>query len=398
MNHVIAQVPSSAPAKGGEELVYAAIPRFVLYFLRLGAAGFGGPIALVGHMQRDLVEKRRWVSRQDYVEGLAFSQLCPGPLAAQLAIYLGWVRAGIAGATLAGVAFVLPSFIMVLALSALYIGFGGLPWMQGAFYGIGAAVIAVIGRSAVRLMKLVLGRDWLLWSIFVISFGITVWTESELLLLFVVCGFASLMIRARPRLIGGTHVFAVAPCLSWLITGIRGPASPDTLWKICWYFAEAGAFVFGSGLAIIPFLHAGVVQQFQWLDDRQFLDAVAVAMITPGPVVITAGFVGYLAAGPVGATVAAISVFLPPYLLVVLLAPYYRAFAQNRQIKAFVAGVTAATTGAIAAATVILGKHAIVDLPTALIAAATIVALIWARKIPEPLVILAAGAVGLFLK
>jgi chromate transporter len=287
---------------------------------------------------------------------------------------------------------------MVLALSALYVRFGGLSWMQGVFYGIGAAVIAIIGRSAWKLVHLVIARDWFLWGIFAVSFAVTLWSESEIIWLFIACGVVGMIVSAVPWSRDKSKVLVVAPGLSWLLVGTHGVASQDTLWKICWYFTEAGLFVFGSGLAIIPFLHGGVVQEFQWLDERQFLDAIAVAMITPGPVVITAGFVGYLAAGPVGATLAAICVFLPPYLFVVLLAPFYRRFAQNRQIKAFVAGVTAATTGAIAGAAVLLGKQAIVDGPSAFIALGALTALLCVKKVPEPLVILAAGAVGLILR
>src|SRR5215472_15140690 len=140
----------------------------LLYFLRLGSVGFGGPIVLAGYMQRDLVDDRGWISREDYLEGLAFSQLSPGPLAAQLAIYLGWVAGGRIGATLAGIAFVLPSFLMVLVLAALYVHFGSLAWIQGAFYGIGAAVIAIIVRSAIKLVRTTVGKDWLLWIIFAV--------------------------------------------------------------------------------------------------------------------------------------------------------------------------------------------------------------------------------------
>src|SRR5712664_3810951 len=150
------------------ELTRVPLPKFVGYFLWLGTVGFGGPIALAGHMQQDLVEERRWISKQDYLEGLALAQLAPGPLAAQLAIYLGYVRDGIVGATAVAVAFVLPSFLMVLALSAAYVRYGGLRWMQAIFYGIGASVIAIIARSAYKLTKLTLGRDKLLWGIFVV--------------------------------------------------------------------------------------------------------------------------------------------------------------------------------------------------------------------------------------
>jgi chromate transporter len=367
------------------------------YFLRLGTFGFGGPIALAGYMQRELVERRRWVSKQDYVEGLAFAQLCPGPLAAQLAMYLGWVRGGFAGATLVSLAFIGPSFLMVLVLAALYLHFGGMSWVQGAFYGIGAAVIAILARSAYKLVRLTVGQDWLLWVIFGLAAAVTALTESEVVWVFLVGGVATLLVRAPPRFRRRSAQAGLAPGLAWLLTGSQGVSGAATLWTLFLYFAEAGLFVFGSGLAVVPFLHQGVVERFAWLDERQFMDAVAVAMITPGPVVITAGFIGYLVAGPVGATLATVGVFLPPYLLVILLAPYYRRFAQNRQVKAFVQGVTAAATGAIAGSAYILGRHAIQDLPAALIALAALGLLLAGKKVPEPLVILAAGAVGLGL-
>jgi chromate transporter len=366
------------------------------YFVRLGTLGFGGPIALAGYMQRDLVERRRWISKQDYVEGLALAQLAPGPLAAQLAIYLGWVRAGTLGATLVSVAFVMPSFLMVLGLSAFYVRFDGLPWMQGVFYGIGAAVIAIIGRSAYKLVRMTLGNDWFLWALFVLSAVVTAWTESEVVWLFLLSGVLALVVKVRPRLTGRASALVLVP--SWLITGLADPASVGTLWRIAAYFAEAGAFVFGSGLAIVPFLYGGVVGQFHWLTERQFLDAVAVAMITPGPVVITVAFIGYLVAGPVGATLAAIGVFLPCYLFVIIPAQYFRRSAQNPKVKAFVGGVTAAATGAIAGAAFVLGRRAIVDVPTVVIGSVTLLALVYVRRIPEPVVILAAGVVGLLLK
>ena len=377
-------------------MVPNTLREFLTYFVRLGTFGFGGPIALAGYMQRDLVEQRKWISKQDYVEGLALAQLAPGPLAAQLAIYLGWVRGGTLGATLVSAAFVLPSFIMVLALSAVYVRFGGLPWMQGVFYGIGAAVIAIIGRSAYKLVRMTLGKDGLLWALFVLSAVVTAWTETEVVWLFVLSGVVALMVKARPRFSGRITVLAIAP--TWLIAGLAGPANVGTLWKIALYFAEAGAFVFGSGLAIVPFLYGGVVGQFHWLTERQFLDAVAVAMITPGPVVITVAFIGYLVGGPVGATLAAIGVFLPCYLFVIIPARYFRRSAQNPKVKAFVDGVTAAATGAIAGAAFVLGRRAIVDVPTVLIGFVTLLALVYVRKIPEPVVILAAGVVGLLMK
>jgi chromate transporter len=282
---------------------------------------------------------------------------------------------------------------MVLALSALYVRFGGLGWMRAAFYGVGAAVIAIIGRSAAKLAGLTLGKDRLLWAVGGVNAFVTAWMESELLPLFFVSGAALVLVRAPPKL-GRAAPLWLPPAL---LTGLHGPATPDTLRQLAWYFTEAGAVVFGSGLAIVPFLRGGVVERFHWLTDRQFLDAIAVAMITPGPVVITVAFIGYLVAGPLGATAAAIGVFLPCYLLVILPAPYYRRFARNPQLKAFVAGVTAAATGAIAGAAFVLGRRAIVDAPTALIALATLAALLKLRRLPEPMLILAAGSIGMLL-
>jgi chromate transporter len=369
---------------------------FLLYFLRLGTLGFGGPIALAGYMQKDLVEERKWVSPQDYVEGLAFSQLSPGPLAAQLAMYLGWVRAGSLGATLTGVAFVLPSFLMVMVLAALYVHYGTLPWIQGVFYGIAAAVIAIIARSAYKLVRSTLKKDWLLWTLFAALAITTAWTESEIVWLFILCGFISMLIKVPPRW-GRSRLSASAFLgLGKLVMGAMGPASAATVGTLFLFFLKAGAFVFGSGLAIVPFLYGGVVGKFHWLTERQFVDAVAVAMITPGPVVITAGFVGYLVAGAIGALLAALAVFVPPYLIVIAGAPYYRRFSKNLKVKAFVQGVTAAAVGAIAGAAFILGRRSLIDLPTFAIAVLTF-ALLTFKKIPEPILILAAGAAGLLL-
>ena len=375
----------------------SSLREYLLYFLRLGAFGFGGPIALAGHMQKDLVEKRQWVSSQDYIEGLAFSQLSPGPLAAQLAMYLGWVRGGSFGATLTGTVFVLPSFLMVLVLAALYVHFGRLNWIQGIFYGIGAAVIAIIVQSAYKLIRATVGKDLLLWVLFSTLAFTTAWTESEIVWLFVPSGIIAIFVKAPPRFHPDSAKMASFIGIGWLFTGVHGLATVGTIWTLFQFFAKAGAFVFGSGLAIVPFLYGGVVGQFHWLTERQFLDAVAVAMITPGPVVIAASFIGYLVAGPVGATLAALAVFAPPYLIVIIGAPYYHRFAQNRQVKAFVQGVTAAAVGAIAGAAFILGRRALVDFPTVLIALVTLVLLRGAKKIPEPLLILAAGIAGLLL-
>jgi chromate transporter len=374
-----------------------SVKELVRYFAWLGATGFGGPIALVGFMQRDLVERRGWFSVEEYRDGLALAQLAPGPLAAQLAMYLGWTRAGALGAALVGVAFVMPSFLMVLGLAIGYVHFGGLPWMRGAFYGVGAAVIALIARSAVKLTRLTLGVDVLLWALFAVTAVVTAWTEAEVIWVFVASGAVAL--AARTGVLAGRRSLGLGLVVPpSLFAGLAGPATKETLWRIAWYFAEAGAFVFGSGLAIVPFLHGGVVQEFAWLNERQFLDAVAVAMITPGPVVITVAFIGYLVAGLAGATVAALATFLPCYLFTVVPAPHFKRWSRNQAIRAFVSGVTAAATGAIAGAAFVLGRRAITDATTLVIAVAALATAWLFKRVPEPALILLAGVLGALLK
>ena len=379
---------SSAAAAPREE---PTLRRLAFYFLGLGTWGFGGPVVLVERMRRDLIEERGWFAEGDYKEGLALAQLAPGPLAAQLAIYLGWVRAGLVGATIVGGAFVAPSFVMVLVLSVLYVRFGGLTWMQGAFYGVGAAVIAVIGTSAWRLVRKTVGRDALLWGIVAVNAVVTVWTERELLSLIAGSGVLALAVRIRRR--PAMQTLAVVPA-AWL-TGLHGTAAPDMLGVLLIYFAKAGALVFGSGLAIVPFLHGGVVRDMHWLTERQFLDAVAVSMITPGPVVITVAFIGYLMAGPLGAIAAAIGVFLPAYLIVVAVAPSFRRIARNTALRAVVDGVTAAATGAIAGAVIVLGRRAITDWSTLALFLVALVLVLRVRRVPEPVLLLAAAAIGI---
>jgi chromate transporter len=370
--------------------------RFYLYFLRLGAFGFGGPIALAGFMQRDLVEERRWISREDYMDGLALSQLAPGPLAAQLAIYLGYVRGGTLGATVVAVLFVLPSFLMVWGISAAYVRFGGLPWMQAVFYGVGAAVIGIIARSAFKLTRLTLGSSVVLWIIGAVMALTTAWAEREIAWLFVLAGFVAVALAA-PRFKSRPPTGSSTPVLFALAVPSATTQAAVSLPTIFWFFVKAGAFVFGSGLAIVPFLYGEVVQTNHWLTDRQFLDAVAVAMITPGPVVITVAFIGYLMAGVAGMTVAAVGVFLPVYLLVVIPAPYFRRHRSQPTVKAFVDGVSAAATGAIAGAAYVLGTRALTDVVTIAVAVTTFVVLSkW--KISELWVIAAAALMGVLLR
>jgi chromate transporter len=371
------------------------LKELVLYFLKLGTIGFGGPVALVGYMNRDLVEQKKWITEDDYKEGLALSQLAPGPLAAQLSIYLGYVHYRILGATLAGIAFVLPSFIMVVALGWAYVHFGGLPWMQAVFYGVGAAVIGIISISSYKLTKKSLGKDYWLWSIFIVLAAFTFYYESENLWLILAAGVLIWFVKAPPKFRSDVKASVFLPFLLQVPSQVT---TTSKLLKIAWFFTKAGAFVFGSGLAIVPFLYGGVVKDYQWLSEQQFLDAVAVAMITPGPVVITVGFIGYLVGGLPGATVAALATFIPCYLFTILPAPYFKKYGKHPAIKAFVDGVTAAAIGAIAGSVIVLAKRQFTDVIAILIAVATAFALFRFKKIQEPYIIIVAAGIGLLLK
>ena len=374
------------------------------YFLYLGAFGFGGPVALVGFMHRDLVEKRACITEDTYKLSLALAQIMPGPLAAQVAIAIGYFEAGVAGATLGGIAFVLPSFLMVVGISLVYIAYGGLWWMQALFYAIGATVIAIIAIAAYKLARSTNKRDPLLWGIFVVLTAVTLWAQAELAESFILAGVVVLLVRAWPgwkhgilMAMGGVAMgLAIWLLEAWLRQSGTAANSGSVLVQILLFFIKAGAFVFGSGLAIIPFLQQGVVQQFGWLNDHQFLDAVAVAMITPGPVVITVAFIGFLVAGIGGAIMASIGIFLPVYIFTIVPAPWFKRHRDNPQLKSFVDGATAAATGAITGAVLVLTTRAIIDWPTAAIAL-TSLAVLWRYKIPEPIIVSIAGLVGLVL-
>jgi chromate transporter len=351
---------------------------FLRYFLGLGTWGFGGPIASVGYMQRDLVERRQWLSRQDFLDGVALGQTMPGPLAAQVVMWLGFLRGRAWGALSAALVFIAPSFVLVLTVAVLYVRFQGLPVVQSLFSGIAPAVMAIIAVAAYRLARLTNRRDWRLWTISVVLLVVTAGTGAEIALLFIAAGLLMLAVDAPP---------------AWL----RRPRQPTALSvtpALAWFFAKAGALIFGSGLAIVPFLHDGVVQQHHWLTDAQFLDAVAMGLITPGPVVITATFIGYLAAGWSGAVVATVAIFTPIFIGVVVPGTWFIRHRGNPQIQAFVKGATAAAAGAIAGAVFVLSRQTITSWPTLALAVVTLVVLLrW--KIKEPYVVAVGAIAGL---
>ncbi len=365
-----------------------------VYFLRLGTLGFGGPIALAGYMQRDLVERRGWITQDEYLEGLAVSQTLPGPLAAQLAMWLGYVRRGFWGAVAAAVPFILPPFVIVSIVAALYVAFRGTTVIQALFYGIGPTVIALILRGAWKLLKVTVKSDRRLWAIFAAVAAVTFLVRSEVAVLFVGAGLVGVVLYAPRswwrRAVTSPVVLPLGPLV------MAQSVDPNLLLQLGIFFFKAGAFTFGSGLAIVPFLQQGVVGDFGWLSEREFLDAVAMGMITPGPVVITAVFVGYLVAGLAGATIAGIGVFLPPFLMVVLFAPTIMRYRTHPAIQGFTKGATAAAAGAITGAAGVIATQVLVDVPTIAIFVVAFVVL-WRFKVFEPALVGASAVVGLLL-
>jgi chromate transporter len=372
-----------------------SLRQIAAYFARLGTIGFGGPIALAGYMQRDLVERRHWFTQEEFLQGLAVSQTLPGPLAAQLAMWLGYVRRGFWGACAAAVPFILPPFLIVSAVAALYVAYRGTTVIQALFYGVGPAVIALILRGAWKLVRVTVKDERRLWAIFAVVAVVTFVVRSEVAVLFLLAGLVGVAIYSPPGWLRRVHAAPLALPLGFgPVAMVAQSIDPNVLLQLGFFFFKAGAFTFGSGLAIVPFLQQGVVHDFGWLSEREFLDAVAMGMITPGPVVITAVFVGYLVAGLAGATVAGLGVFLPPFLMVVLFAPWIMRYRKHPIVVGFTKGATAAAAGAIVGAAAVIGTQVIVDVTAVVIFITTLVVL-WRTKLPEPLLVGAAGIIGL---
>lgn len=385
----------------------AGLRRLLRYFLVLGSTGFGGPIATVGYMQRDLVESRGWVDREDFLNGVALGQTMPGPLAAQVSMWVGFLQRGPLGALAVAAAFIAPSFLFVLAVAVLYAHLSGLPIVRAVFYGVAPGVMAIIAIAAYKLAKLTNRRDLRLWSISAALAVVTAVTGAEIAVLFIAAGLLMIVIDAPPALPRRPfRASSVMLPLVWLppaplrrglaAAPLGALAGSGTLLALGLFFLKTGAFTFGSGLAIVPFLREGVVVQHHWLTNREFLDAVAMGLITPGPVVITATFIGYLTAGLAGAIVATAAIFLPIYLGVVLPGRWFVRHKDNAQVKAFVKGATAAAAGALTGATVVLTRQVVIDLSTALIAGVSLAVLL-RFKLKEPYLVLACAAAGIAL-
>jgi chromate transporter len=368
------------------------IRELVAYYLRLGTLGFGGPVALVGQMERELVEERRWLTKAEMREGIAVCQSLPGPLAIQVGIFISYLRGGFWGAWAGGWAFILPNFVIVAALGALYVHFGGLSLVTAIFYGVSPAVIALILHSCYRLAKLGM-EDWLQWLIAAVCLGVTVALRAEVALLFIVAGLVGILYYGSlVRRVSASTL----PVLAALPLGGGGAESSEgsILVKLLAFFLKAGSLTFGSGLVIVPFLEKGLVQQTGWLNERQFLVAVAIGMISPGPVVITATFVGYLVAGFWGSLVSTVGIFLPSFLLVLIVAPILVRHRANPYVQGFVKGAYAAAIGTILGAGVLLGRIAIGDWLTALIALGSL-GVLFRWKVSNPLLVAVTAVIGL---
>jgi chromate transporter len=374
------------------ESKHNSMTELALYFLRLGFLGFGGPVALVGQMERELVNDKKWLTKEQMRESIAICQSLPGPLAIQVGIYIAWLRCGFWGAWLGGWCFILPNFVIVAALGALYVYFGDLKPVTGIFYGVSPAVIALILHSCYRLAKLGM-EDWVQWVIAAICLVVTVILQAEVAILFIGAGIIGILYYGS--LFKGTP--AVLPAVA-VVPAATAPITPvatgSTLGKLLLFFLKAGSLTFGSGLVIVPFLEQGLVQQYGWLNEREFLIAVAVGMISPGPVVITATFVGYLVAGFWGSLLSTIGIFLPSFLLVLIVAPILARHRENANVQGFVKGAYAAAIGTILGACILLGKIAIGDWLTAAIGIISL-AVLFRWKVSNPMLIAATAVVGL---
>ena len=371
------------------------IGELVPYFLRLGVLGFGGPVALVGQMERELVGERGWLTKDQMREAIAICQSLPGPLAIQVGVYISYLRGGFWGAWVGGWAFILPNFLIVAGLGALYVRLGDLQPVTAIFYGVSPAVIALIVHSCYRLAKLGM-EDWLQWAIAAACLLVTVILQAEVALLFIGAGILGILyygnILRRPP--PSATLLGAAPLAVPAATPLAPAASPAILGKLLLFFLKAGSLTFGSGLVIVPFLERGLVEQYGWLDQRQFLIAVAIGMISPGPVVITATFVGYLVAGFWGSLASTIGIFLPSFILVLVAAPVLARHRANPYVQGFVKGAYAAAIGTILGACILLGRVAIGDWLTIGIGLVSL-AILFRWKVSNPLLIAATAVVGL---
>ena len=364
------------------------------YFLRLGALGFGGPVALANYIRRDLVETRGWLTESEYDQGLAVAAACPGPLAYQLGVYCGYVRLGITGGLAVAVAFALPPFALVVAAAWLYTQFAGNWQLRALFYGVGPVVVALILKACWNLGRRTLAKDGWAWIFFLTACTVTVVVQKELTAIFIVAGILGTWLFSGRSMARSTPSKTARAVAAPLILAIV-PGATDITGRLFLFFFKTGLLVFGSGLVIVPFLKTYVVDQYHWLGNREFLDAVAIGMISPGPVVISATFVGYLLDGFRGAVAASVGIFAPAVLFTILATPILLRYAANPYLKGFIRGITVAVVGVLVGTTYLVGKTAIGDALTVCIAIGSLLVFFVWKRLPEPAVVAAGALVGL---
>jgi chromate transporter len=364
------------------------------YFLRLGAVGFGGPVALAHYIRRDLVERRAWISEQEYDSGLAIAAACPGPLAYQLGVYCGYIRFGVAGGLLVAIAFAIAPFLIVVAAAAAYTSLSNSWQIRALFYGVSPVVVALVLKGCWNLGARTLRKDPPAWAIAFVACAVTVLVEKELAVLFILAGALGVFVF---RGAGNTPTSQPAPvrktvALAAAVPLLSATSMPSQLFL---FFFKTGCLVFGSGLVIVPFLKTYVVDQYHWLGNREFLDAVAIGMISPGPVVITATFVGYVVGGLSGAVAATVGIFSPAVLFTVLATPLLLRHAHHPRLRGFIRGVTVAVVGVLVGTTYLIARTAIGDVPTLGITLLSLAVPVLWKKCPDPLLVAIGALIGL---
>jgi chromate transporter len=339
-------------------------------FFKLGAISFGGPAAHIALMEQEVVVKRGWLSREHFLDLLAATNLVPGPNATEMAIHIGFVRAGWAGFVAGGVAFIVPAFLISLTLAMTYVHLGTLPQGAAVFYGINPAVMAIILTATYRLGRTAI-RDKAAVALGVACLGAVMLGVNEVMVLLA-AGVAGILIYASPRW----------PWLAAIVFGFALPTFAsahgldDKLARLGLFFLKVGALIFGSGMVLFAFIQRDVVTGYGWLTLQQLLDAIAVGQMTPGPVLSSATFIGYLVAGVPGAVISTIAVFFPSFVIVALIGPWIPRLRQSPIAQAFLRGVNAAVVALILSVSLALFRSAVVDVWTALVVVVGLVALL----------------------
>ncbi len=371
-----------------------------MYFLILGATGFGGPVALADYIRRDLVQNKAWLTEGEYKEGLAIATACPGPLAYQLGVYCGFVLRGFSGALVTAISFALAPFLIVVALASLYSRFAGSWELRALFYGIGPVIIAIIVKACWNLGVKTIGRNVIALAVAIVACAITVIVKKELTVLFIAAGVLGIFIftkrsasdpPAQPPVSSPKPAIAIPPTFFSALIG----SSAGMPAKLFAFFFKTGFLVFGSGLVIVPFLQTYLVDQYGWLSQQQFVDAVAIGLMSPGPVVITATFVGYLLSGFAGAAAATAGIFMPSILFTVVGTPLLRRYRANPRLQGFVVGITVAVVGVLVGTSYLVGQSVVVDWLTALLALAALGIGLFAKRVPDQVVVAAGAIAGL---